>query len=685
MEAPNYAKKKDFAAETMTGILATFNQVSSNRETIEERWHQYYQMWSTTPDDVQDGQNYQGRANLNVPAVRKEIETMSRRLVKGMFQDEYLSAAPSRLENDDLAQTNAMVVRHYYDNVMHLRHAAMPWIKQGVIYGTSPIRQYWKKDVNKQLFMKRHFKVGKDGILYPTRKQVYEEVVLYDAPVVEACDMFQTWVYPETAASPKHVEVVFFRTKLTLEQLKARAKQGIYVLPENIDEMGRTFDEEFEETQERLVSLGSSGTRVAPPGTKYFTVLEAWLRLKLPGQEELIPSVVEILDDCHCIRIQQNPFWHQQPPFEFMRYIVPPPGSFYGRGLPEAVEAMQHQLNDIMNQTMDSVNLSLNPITVINPAFAPNADSFEVEPGAVWWAAPEAVKNFVFPDLSGVGLNNASALKNLIKELSDNSPQLPDPLAGKARSTGQAQLAINEWQTDLFNFIDQIASEALQPMASKTHALLQQNLKDDDVIKVSGRMAGNWINRIVTPEEIIGNYNFRWIGSIAIENEAVRTQQMLTLLKILPSLPPDSGIKVKWQNFIIRLMKDGLGIKNVEEVVETESMKLSTPPNIENRILEMNGIVDVRDADVDEDHIVRHSELLQSKDPVVRARTQAHIDKHNAQIQKKKQQAIMEAMMMEMQMAQMAGQKKGPNNPAGNQGQVSQGINDGDLNRGVRP
>jgi hypothetical protein len=344
---------------------------------------------------------------------------------------------------------------------------------------------------------------------------------------------------------------------------------------------------------------------------------------------------------------------------------------------------------------MDGTTLALNPITIVNPAFAPNAESFEVEPGAIWWADPSGVKSFTFPDLSDVGLKNASLLRGMITEMSDNSPQLPDPIAGKARSTGQAQLAINEWQTDLFNFIETIVTDALQPLAAQTHALLQQNLPDDAIFRISGKYAGNWVNKVVTPQDVVGSYDWKWIGNYGIDNIQVKTQQMLTLLKILPALPPNSGITINWPNFMIKLMRDGFQIKDVENIISTEFLNSSLDPSTENKLLEIGGTVQVHPSDDGLLHNRWHQVLLaKTKDPYIRSLVAEHMKKHSEATEKKQAAMMQQQQMMQMMAMQQAqgggggGSPKGPmgnrNNPMGNQTQISESTNPSDLEKGLR-
>ena len=265
-----------------------------------------------------------------------------------------------------------------------------------IIYGTSPMRTFWRKKENEQFFKERYF-LNKDGVLEPKTRVVNKKVKTYNAPYTRAEDLFQTWVYPHNAQSPEEITQTYWRTKTTKFELSKKAQGGMCARYNDIKDSGRDRDIPFEESQERMQQFGSSGVYIPLDGNNNFNLLEVWCDLLLPGEEYPVPCVVEIIDEAHCTRIQRNPFWHQQSPFDWGRFIQAPPGEFYGRGLPEAGISLQHMADDMLNQTMDSATLALNNITIINPAYAPNADSFEVEPNAVWWADPAAVDQVQVP------------------------------------------------------------------------------------------------------------------------------------------------------------------------------------------------------------------------------------------------------------------------------------------------
>ena len=675
----NWANDKEFALTVKNNLLSIFQNVQSSRKNRELSWQDHYRAWSV--DKTESDKSYNGMANLSVPQIRKEVETMTRRLYKGLLPDDYLKAEPKEMMYEDLTTINTQVVRHYFDNVIRVKSVFMPFLKQGVLLGSSPLRSFWHKETNEMIYRKREPKVKPDGTIEFSSRQVQEEVVLYNAPKLRTEDLFNTWVYPYNAQRPEDIEITFWRTKLTKHDLELKAKSGHCVGFEDFKDMGATFEAAFIESQERLQQFGETGQFLAVQDNNIFELMEVWCKLVLPNTTQPVSCVIEIVGGNFCTRIQRNPYWHQQMPFDWMRYIIPPAGEFYGRGLPEAGISLQNQLNDTMNQTMDSVTLRLNNITIINPAYAPNSESFEIEPGATWWADPNAVKQMEFPDLSQSGYMAASTLRGMITEMSDNSPQLPDPIAGKARSTGQAQLAINEWQTDLFTFIDYVSEEALSPLAFKVHLLLQQFLSDDDVIRVSGKYSGTWLERVVSADDLVGQYMFKWIGALQIENSAVKTQQMMNLLKILPSLPPQAqqDVKLNWANFVTKIMRDGFLIKDLENIMETANLTASVSPKIEEKILKLNGVIKVNASDDDMLHLQLHEyEQRIDKDLYRSAVRSKHIVEHKDQLQKK--QIVLKMMQQQQQQIQAPQQK-----PVGNTTQIQQTPTQDNMERGMRP
>lgn len=687
----NYALDKAFGTELSANLMEIFTSVKSQRQHREENvWQPSYRAWSV--DTTGSDRNYEGIADLKIPQLRKEVETMSRRIYKGLFPDDYLKGeAASGFADPELITVNTQVLRHYYDNVIQIKKAAYPWVKQKIILGTSPMRQFWEKKTNEMFYRKRTPWEDKQGVIRFKAVPTKEDVTLYNAPKLRAEDMFSTWVYPHNALSPEDIEIVFYRAKVKKSDLQFKAKNNMCAHFDEIEDAGSGVTHVDEEAQQRLAQFADSGEFRSLQGNDYFDVLEIWCLLLLPGSDKPVSCVVEIVNEGLCTRIQRNPYWHQQTPFDFGRFIIPPPGEFYGRGLPEAVISLSHQLDDTMNQTMDATTLSLNNITIINPAYAPNAESFEIEPGAQWWADPAAVKQFTFPDLTESGYRAAGTLRNWISEMSDNQPQLPDPIAGKARSTGQAQMAVSEWQTDLFCFIDFLSVDALGSMAFKTHSLLQQFLTDDDVVRVTGKYAGTWINRVVSPEDLCGRYKFKWVGALQIETQSIKTQQMMNFMNVYKNLPPEAQgqVKILWENFVIKLLRDGFLIKDVENIVETASVNNSTEPILEEKILRLDGDIQVVKADDDDLHIRIHEEAHRAdKELMSRAKRAEHLEKHRKQREQKI--AEMKQIQMQMQALQAAQGGAGPGAKPGGQGgpgnttQIPEATDPANLHRGLK-
>ena len=262
---------------------------------------------------------------------------------------------------------------------------------------------------------------------------------------------------------------------------------------------------------------------------------------------------------------------------------------------------------------------------------------------------------------------------------------MPDPIAGKARSTGQAQLAVNEWQTDIWTIMDKITTQAMGPFASKYHMLLQQNLEDDDIIRIAGKYAGAWINRVITPDQILGRYNFKWTGALQLENQSIKTQQMVNFIKIYSTMPEEekAKIKINWENYITKILRDGFMIKDVQNVIETDSKNMTVPPALEHKILDLGGELKVQESDDDNLHIDEHRKYINNtRDAYRKARMEQHIVEHTQSLEKKRiELAQIQAQQQMMLMAQQGGNT---GKPEGNLGQTPESTNEDDLMRGQR-
>ena len=193
------------------------------------------------------------------------------------------------------------------------------------------------------------------------------------------------------------------------------------------------------------------------------------------------------------------------------------------------------------------------------------------------------------------------------------------------------------------------------------------------------------------------------MGAIQVENQSVKTQQMLNFLKIYPSIPPTAGVNVDWGNLLTMLLRDGFQIKNPENIISTSRLNASIFPYIEDKILKLGGEVEVCPQDDDQAHIADHKQAqskLDKKEPeyiYTYSLFDKHIQEHQKSAQDKAQAQMQQQQQQEeqKQMMLMGAKPPGggaqhkppqhPPNPMGNQQQMSQGIpNQANLAKGVR-
>ena len=79
----NHAENFEFAEQTKTQLLENWRILKADREARESIWQDGYRAWSI--DRLETDRQYDGRANLHMPQIGKEVETMSRRIYKEYF------------------------------------------------------------------------------------------------------------------------------------------------------------------------------------------------------------------------------------------------------------------------------------------------------------------------------------------------------------------------------------------------------------------------------------------------------------------------------------------------------------------------------------------------------------------------------------------------------------------------
>lgn len=651
----NYAGKTEIAERALRHCIDTVIQAKTNRKSKEMEWLEDLRLWS---NQISDAQMYQGRSNLFVPELHNQTESAVSRFQQGLFpNDDYLHCLPLQGTLEDDAKKIQEAVFYELDYKNNLPEISERYQRQKVLYGTAFFRGHYV-DEQRKIFV-RNKKGGTEMRQVPKFRGVKWNV----------CDTFRVYVYPETVVSIDQASMVFEEDFVKLRDLKANP---LYEVPSDLQEVASDLEDySWVDTTRMSMANLASASALRPQAVH---IIECWTDFDIVTGE-FCPCVITIANCNRVIRVQKNPFWHQMSPYLAGRYVKAPGGEFYGRSLPERLRSLQYMMNDLANQTMDSLTYSLNPICLIDPGFAGDVNSFKLQPGAKWFASPQGVDFKNFPDVSVAGFQGMQQIRGLIQQFSDLAPSVAPQLSGKVRSATQAQAVQSEVSSNMKNMIRGDEYDVLSQMGKMTHILLQQFAGDDTYqILVQGPDKGSWISKNVRPEDLVGDVHFIWRGSSAAEKTAIRSQQLLGFFNMavnMAALMPD---QVDLPALYKMVAKEGFDLE-LDEIFTKDKQSKTVDPELENLALDQEQEVVVNLGDNFQVHMESHQVGAKAaKTYEAKLAYARHMEKHQVQEQAKQmllqQQAKLAAMQQTGMMGSGGGQGQPQGGPEGNQRQV---------------
>ncbi len=350
---------------------------------------------------------------------------------------------------------------------------------------------------------------------------------------------------------------------------------------------------------------------------------------------------------------------------------------------------------------MDAKTMALNPIAMIDPAMAAQNQNFEMEPNAVWYVAPNAVRLDRMPDTSGTGYAAMSQLRAQIQDFSDREPALPSQLSGKARTATAAAQVGQAMSVDTNTFKRQNEQDVLIPLMQQWEALTDQHSDEEFFIMILGRDYGEWKQTLVKKESFAGNYKYMWKVSSDQDNKQVKARQIIDMMKVAGGLPPDQQQKLNF-NFAECtrvLWKDVLRLPAADKIIPDPLAAPTQDPEVVYRMIELGMDVEVLATDSNMEFLKYYDgrlRTLKKSQDWLRQKIIQQMIEHKKMLDQKLQ--IMDqmkqeqAMQMQLAMAHAQGVRgTQPPQPggsgtqgSGNRTQLSPNADAGALAAGVR-
>ena len=365
---------------------------SSYHKTWEDCWKLYNNL------RTEDGEAYDGIANTFVPMTFSTIETMVSAIAGGKPKFGF-KATKKDQEQDTKVLTAKM---DYFWDCDKWSIKCINWVRNVLMYGTGIVYVWW--DIDKPRMINVPLR---DFFIDPTATTI-EDAAYVGRRFLTTIDNLETF----QVVDPKTGEMKPMYTNLDKIEMESSNESGE-------DNAGEPTDK-----QEKDIWMGST---LANAPEAQVECIEYWDR-----EDD---KVYVVANRTTVIRNCDNPYKVQAKskakdeekeyakgltPFVAQRDYVDE-ALFYGKGEIEPIMQEQELLNDMTNQTVDSVTYTLNQMYTLDPAYADQINDVENIPGAVYPFPAGTLQPIAKGIVPTAAFNQISTIKQEIRETTSAS------------------------------------------------------------------------------------------------------------------------------------------------------------------------------------------------------------------------------------------------------------------------
>lgn len=684
----NLAGSEDLRKKAEEELVPLLCRIRDDRFRLEEKWQRFYRLWNCEIDK----NSYSGRSKIFLAAARATAETFVSAIARDFFPttEGWYDVQPIQDISDELrADALKSTFDYFFTRQQKLKSDSLPLIRQLVNYGTSPAKVAF---LDKGISQFRLERAGK-GV-----KKVKKEMKIEYGPRLQPRDLFNFYVWPTTVDDIQAATLSIEDIEVTLSHLVQYAKKPmggdikqngyVYEIPEEVFlDRGQAPKDWYRFRRERLQKMGLS----SDPSDRWLkldndrrNLSEVYWTTDFDGSGEK-SWLVTVINDFHVIRIQENPFWHKKRPYLVPR-LLRCVGEFYGRGVMETIDRINYMMNDIVNQTMDSVQYEINPITMIDPSGVAFPNSVRLHPGAKW-LINDPTKNVVFSkpaSVAAVGFSTLSLLQGYIHDFSGANAALQGQPAvrgrGRAQNTASGmQTLLTQGGAGISQIVEDLEQQFGEPLLYMAYSTLEQFMDEKIMLRILGRKGAPLLQKEVSIEDIVGDFEFKWLGSTSSRNRQVVGQQMINFLNIARGFPPQIAQSLNWQWLIKKIWIEAFGIRGGDELFSPGGMPFSVDPVLEYKLLLQDREIKTSPVDDHQAHLKQHyldRANITDEDYLLKwdAHIKEHLDAIAAAIQQQKQQQMLQQIMTAQQ---ATGGSDGKQTPGGNGGPKPQNMPSG--------
>lgn len=346
----------DRVATLMDWLYYDIERARADRAQLDQDWLRFQEVYRARPDPGIKEFPFRGAANLKIQVAATDIDTTVAGIMGVLYSSPNLwSCEALKPEMLDFAPRLEEFLEWAQEQELGMYGTVRDFVIELCKLGTSVVKQRYSRQ-QKKMFEWRE-----------TPQGVIQQMTLKLAsnhPEVSHVSLPNFWV-PSTVTELKYAPWCAERLVLTWQQIDARIRAGLY-RPDTMDRLGAywranqgygraamwgnqpsTPYQFYQQGQERL-------DHFTPSLRDTFEIFEFWPTFDIDGDgepEELVCTIH--LPTRTYLRIDYNPFFHQEKPYSVARFMVQE-DRFYGIGLCEMLEMPQIEVSTMHCQRIDN-------------------------------------------------------------------------------------------------------------------------------------------------------------------------------------------------------------------------------------------------------------------------------------------------------------------------------------------
>lgn len=534
------------------GAIAT--DLRTRRRPINERWLLYHSAYT----------GRQTRTMFNsdmfkhfVPAARRAVERFVVRGAQMVVPNaaDFFEVYPGDESTDNQKDAEANSIRSW------LRYLLVKRIK-AYTFARTCFRMW-------ALYGRVVTKVGVEILKIPEREGGTTTQVW---PTVRVVDPFYFYCYPETVSDPNKLQVMVEDFMLPWDHYKALSDDKVCSpLEREALSAPEWPDHQTRRLQQQQLNDPSSlqSTEKSEDLASFVAISEVWYRRD--GHWQRVWIAWNVRGGEKLVRYNPEPF--PVPPYR-QAVARDLPGEFYTTGMMDDLEPMQVLLNDQFNIALEGQATNFSPPVVIDPNRIYRHSSLVYRPRAKWLADPEGVKFFEPRDIAKHAFQGIQFTLGLMDSFSGSNPLAEGQTTrGMPRAGFAVSSLINLSLADIKDAAQVIEDCILTPLLGDLYRLTVEYADPQQIVKIPGTQ--DWPARKFRVSDLVGDWDFQWVGSLQSQDMQVKSQRMVAVLAMLGKIGPVMltdlqmrGKRLNWEAILKRVWRDGLGERGLDKIIE---------------------------------------------------------------------------------------------------------------------